>query len=61
MERLESIKQTLFALLPHLTDMERGDHQLHVIKRTATDYLPEMFEKYLALTPPSPVFTSACL
>jgi hypothetical protein len=51
MERLESIKETLITLLPYLREMQRSDHQLHIIKSTATRYLPEMLEKYLALPP----------
>jgi hypothetical protein len=51
MDRLKSIRETLIALIPHLQGMVRSDHNLHVIKSTASQYLPEMLEKYLALPP----------
>lgn len=50
-ERLDSIKENLLALLPRLKEMDGASEQLHIVRRTATDYLPEMLERYLRLPP----------
>ena len=51
LEKVERIVQNIHALIPHLEQMDPTDHNLHAIKQTAADYLPEMLETYLALPP----------
>lgn len=49
LERVMSIKESIALLMPRLTNMNGGDRNLHVIKQTASNYLPEMLQTYLAL------------
>ena len=49
LERVVSIKESISSLIPHLDRMDSSDRNLHVIKQTATDYLPEMLQTYLEL------------
>lgn len=51
LERISSIVESLNALLPQLSKLNETDHHLHVIKQTATDYLPNMLNTYLELPP----------
>ena len=47
--RINSIVESIDSLLPHLSKIENSHHNLHVIKQTATDYLPQMLNTYLSL------------
>jgi len=49
LERVNSIIETINSLLPHLSKIESNHHNLHIIKQTATDYLPQMLNTYLEL------------
>lgn len=49
LEKVVSIKDSIISLLPHLDKMDSTDRNLHVIKQTVTDYLPDMLQTYLAL------------
>lgn len=51
LEHLHSIKETLMALIPRLGEMDGAARHLHVVRQTATTYLPEMLENYLKLPP----------
>lgn len=46
-----NIKDNILMLLPRLNEMNSGDYDLHVVKQTVTDYLPEMLTTYLELPP----------
>lgn len=50
-DKVKSINDSIVALLPHLSKMDRTDNSLHVVRQTATDYLPHMLENYLSLPP----------
>ncbi|MEY3760495.1 MAG: hypothetical protein RIR39_1986 [Pseudomonadota bacterium] len=45
------IKDNVLMLLPRLNEMNAGDYDLHVVKQTVTDYLPQMLTTYLELPP----------
>ncbi len=49
--KVVSIKDNVVMLLPHLEEMNRGQYDLHVVKQTVTEYLPEMLTTYLELPP----------
>ncbi|MEO5366226.1 MAG: hypothetical protein H7831_07685 [Magnetococcus sp. WYHC-3] len=49
--RMGRIRDFLLAILPQLDTLDQGSHPVHVIRQTITVYLPEMFERYLALPP----------
>jgi len=51
LNRMISIKDNIVMLLPHLEEMNRGEYDLHIVKQTVTDYLPEMLSTYLELPP----------
>ena len=51
LERLKSIREALLALIPHLQRMVQSDRNLHVIKSTVSQYLPEMLQNYFSLPP----------
>ena len=44
-----NIKDNILMLSPRLNEMNAGDYDLHVVKQTVTDYLPEMLTTYLEL------------
>ena len=46
-----NIKDNILMLLPRLDEMNAGHYDLHVVKQTVTDYLPEMLTTYLELPP----------
>ncbi len=46
-----NIKDNILMLLPRLNEMNAGDYDLHVVKQTVTDYLPQMLTTYLELPP----------
>ncbi len=51
MERIEALRDTILAILPRLEGLDGGGRQLHLVRQTATDYLPEILETYLRLPP----------
>jgi hypothetical protein len=51
LNKVVNIKDNILMLLPRLEEMNAGDYDLHVVKQTVTDYLPEMLNAYLALPP----------
>jgi hypothetical protein len=38
-------------ILPRLNEMDAADYDLHVVKQTIVDYLPQMLSTYLELPP----------
>lgn len=51
LQKVISIKENVVTLLPHLEEMNKGQYDLHVVKQTVTEYLPEMLATYLELPP----------
>ncbi len=49
--KVESIKEAIVTVLPRLEEFESSAYDIHVIRQTALDYLPEMLETYLKLPP----------
>ena len=49
--KVVNIKDNIFMLLPRLNEMNTGQYDLHVVKQTVTDYLPQMLTTYLELPP----------
>ena len=47
---VESIKDTLFKILPQISDVNGSDYNIYTIRQIALDYLPETLENYLALS-----------
>ena len=47
--KVESIKQSIITVLPHLDEFDSSSYDIHVIRQTALDYLPEMLQTYLKL------------
>jgi hypothetical protein len=47
--RVVEIRQEIFALLPRTAAFPVGSEDLYVIQRTATEYLPDTLQAYLAL------------
>jgi hypothetical protein len=47
--KVESIKESIITVLPRLSEYESSAYDIHVIRQTALDYLPEMLETYLKL------------
>ncbi len=50
-ERLNNLKQTMVEILPYTDKFSGTSYNLHAIKQTITDYLPDMLETYLQLPP----------
>lgn len=48
-ERITSISSTIRAILPRAGQLGVGSDEMHVLRRTATDYLPSTLSPYLAL------------
>ena len=48
-ERVERICEAVTELLPRATELGTGSEEMHILVRTATDYLPATLEPYLAL------------
>jgi len=51
LDKVTDIKENILMLLPRLDEMNAGDYDLHVIKQTVSDYLPQMLMTYLELPP----------
>ena len=51
LNKVVNIKDNILMLLPRLEEMNAGDYDLHVVKQTVTDYLPQMLTTYLELPP----------
>ena len=51
LERVERIIDNIILLLPQLDEMKAEHYNLHVIKQTVTEYLPDMLASYLELPP----------
>jgi hypothetical protein len=51
LEKVVNIKDNVLMLLPRLEEMNAGDYDLHVVKQTVVDYLPQMLTTYLELPP----------
>ena len=49
--KVESIKEAIVTVLPRLAEFESSAYDIHIIRQTALDYLPEMLETYLKLPP----------
>jgi hypothetical protein len=49
--KVESIKTSIVSILPTIVDVNAADYNIHVIRQTALDYLPETLENYLKLPP----------
>ena len=49
--KVESIKESIFSILPLLTETNSGDRNVYTIRQTAFEYLPRALENYLALPP----------
>jgi hypothetical protein len=49
--KVVAIKDNILMILPRLDEMNAGDYDLHVVKQTVTDYLPQMLSTYLELPP----------
>ncbi len=47
--RVESIKNSILEILPHVADLNSADYNIYTIRQTALDYLPETLENYLKL------------
>ena len=47
--KVESIKESIITVLPHLNEFDSSSYDIHVIRQTALDYLPEMLQTYLKL------------
>lgn len=50
-KKLVNIRDNLLVLLPSLDKVPLGDYDLHVVKNTVTDYLPQTLSTYLELQP----------
>ena len=46
-----SIKESILSILPQIADINSADHNIHVIRQTVLDYLPEALQNYLNLPP----------
>ena len=51
MEPLKQLRDTVVEILPNLDKFDGASYQLHSVKQTITDYLPDMLETYLKLPP----------
>ncbi len=49
LSQVESIKTSITDILPYIMEMNSIDHNIHVIRQTALDYLPGTLENYLNL------------
>lgn len=50
-DKVESIKQSIGAILPQIADASRADEAAFNVRQTALSYLPETLEGYLRLPP----------
>ncbi|MDJ0752033.1 MAG: hypothetical protein QNJ45_00830 [Ardenticatenaceae bacterium] len=51
LQRVKSIKESIFVILPFISDINSSDPNVFVIRRTALEYLPKTLENYLKLPP----------
>jgi len=51
LQKVEQIKNSIVAILPYIVDVNSADHNIHVIRQTVLDYLPETLQNYIALPP----------
>lgn len=49
LSKVVSIKESILTVLPRLAEFESSAYDIHVIRQTALDYLPEMLQTYLKL------------
>ena len=49
LEPLKDLCEVITQILPHLEKFDGTSHDLHAVKQTATDYLPNMLATYLQL------------
>lgn len=49
--KVQSIKESIFSILPVLATANPGDRNVYTIRQTALDYLPKALENYLNLPP----------
>lgn len=47
--KVESIKNSILEILPHIVDVNSSDYNIYTIRQTALDYLPETLGNYLNL------------
>lgn len=47
--KVQNIKESIITVLPRLEEFESSAYEIHVIRQTALDYLPEMLQTYLKL------------
>ncbi len=48
---LLSIKESIFSILPQISDINSANYNIHVIRQTVFDYLPTAVQNYLNLPP----------
>lgn len=51
LQRVKSIKESIFVILPYISDVNSSDPNVFIIRRTALEYLPRTLENYLKLPP----------
>jgi hypothetical protein len=51
LDKVIHIKDNVLMLLPRLDEMNAGDYDLHIVKQTVSDYLPNTLSTYLELPP----------
>lgn len=51
LQRVKSIKESIFVILPYISDVNSSDPNVYIIRRTALEYLPKTLENYLKLPP----------
>ncbi len=50
-QTLLSIKESIFSILPQISDINSANYNIHVIRQTVFDYLPTAIQNYLNLPP----------
>jgi hypothetical protein len=51
LDKVVSIKGSIVSILPELVDLTSANYDIHTIRKTALEYLPETLENYLKLPP----------
>lgn len=51
LSKVENIRESILTVLPRLAEYESSVYNIHTIRQTVLDYLPEMLETYLKLPP----------
>lgn len=51
LDKVRNIEQNILFLLPHINALASADQDLHIIKQTVVDYLPQTLSAYLELPP----------